>query len=148
MDFFFFQFWLPISCDSKRHWTTCTPIKTQLLSKCCSPSADNRTCLLVKGTLKSLLGITLSIHTWEMSKVNKSGPSTSVEKNACVCMHRSSFYLQKEQGTVLALRKEDVAHRGPGMEPDSPAKSQEREQNNYSKKWNTLTRLLEGLRWF
>ena len=37
-------------------------------------------------------------------------------------MHRSSFYLQKEQGTVLALRKEDVAHRGPGMEPDSPAK--------------------------
>ena len=49
-----------------------------------------------------------------MSKVNKSGPSASVEKNACVRMHRSSFYLQKEQGTV--------AHRGPGMEPDSPAK--------------------------
>ena len=69
-----------------------------------------------------------------MRKVNKSGPSASVEKNACVCMHRSSFYLQKEQGTVLALRKEDVSHRGPGMEPDSPAKSQEREQNNYSKK--------------
>ena len=97
-------------------------LKLKLLSKCCLPSADNRMCLLVKGTLKSLLGITLSIYTWEMSKVNKSGPSASMEKNACVRMHRFSFYPQKEQGTVLALTEEHVAHSGPGMEPDSPAK--------------------------
>ena len=132
--FSFFSFGCPSLVTLKDNEPRALQLKLKLLSKCCSPSADNRTCLLVKGTLKSLLGITLSIHTWEMSKVNKSGPSASVEKNACVRMHRSSFYPQKEQGTVLALRKEDVAHRGPGMEPDSPAKSQEREQNNYSKK--------------
>ena len=81
--FSFFSFGCPSLVTLKDNEPRALQLKLKLLSKCCSPSADNRTCLLVKGTLKSLLGITLNIDTWEMSKVNKSGPSASVEKNAC-----------------------------------------------------------------
>ena len=94
--FSFVSFGCPSLVTLKDNEPRALQLRLKLLSKCCSPSADNRTCLLVKGMLKSLLGITLSIHTWEMSKVNKSGPSASMEKKS-VCSHAPFQFLPAER---------------------------------------------------